>query len=187
MNVLRKNILLFAFCVVCTPILAGDYEILRSPDGPFTFSLSGVELNEGSSLMRESILFNEPSCPVQLTNHSTSIVYKDRGFRFSGSTDLQVTRAISAIQVRTVLYDVFGQHMSNLANSEPMDMAPGPVTISGVWRASDNDVGELLTTVTYIARVRLADGTQWVFDSGNLELALSSLNLENKIGGDEDD
>lgn len=158
------------------------YEIERIPDGQFSFSISGIKVNEGSSLTRESILFNDPSSPVDLKTHSTEITFKDRGFRFSGRTELNVQQPIVAIQVRTILYDVFGRHMKNLANTEPKDFSPGAASISGEWRATEHDITGMLTTVTYVARVRLADGTQWVFDAANLQLALSGLNLEQKIG-----
>jgi len=161
--------------------VSSEYDIKRNPDGPFSFTISGIKLNEGSTLKRESILFNDPSCPVVLTSHSTNIAFKDRGFRFNGTTNLEVKKDIQAIQVRTIQYDVYGLHMQNLSNDKPADFAVGPKTISGEWRARENNIGELLTTVTYVARVRLADGTQWVFNTDNLQLALSSLNLENKI------
>ena len=54
---------------------AGDYNISRSPDGPFSFSISGVDLNPGSTMQRESVLFNEPSCPVQITSLSLAIIH----------------------------------------------------------------------------------------------------------------
>lgn len=161
---------------------AQEYEIERDQDGPFSFAISGIKINEGSSLTRESILFNDPSAPISLKSHSMKIVYKDRGFRFSGETEIEVKSEILALQVRTILYDVFGQHMKNLANTEPRDFGPGSARIDGEWRAFENDVSEMLTTVTYVARVRLADGTQWVFDEDNLQLALSGLDLEQEIG-----
>ena len=138
-------------------------------------------------MKRESILFNDPSCPIVLTGYSTKIIYKDRRLRFSARTKVDAKSEVQAVQIRTIQYDVFGLHMQNLANTEPVDFAVGPRTITGEWRASENDVTELLTTVTYIARVRLADGTQWVFNTDNLQLALSSLNLENKIDDSLDD
>ena len=168
--------------VICAGAAAQGYETKRAPDGPFAFSISGIEINEGSSLTRETILFNDPSAPVQLKAHSTKAIYRDRGFRFSGSTELDVMQPIVAVQVRTILYDVFGQHMKNLANTEPKDFSAGTASIDGEWRAYDSDITRMLTTVTYVARVRLLDGTQWVFDAGNLQRALSSLNLEQKIG-----
>lgn len=158
------------------------YKIERKPDGPFEFSISGVKINEGSSLKRESILFNDPAAPVQITSHATSIKYEDRGFRFEGKTGVEVNQPIVAVQVRTILFDVFGQHMKNLGNTEPKDFAPGNGKLEGEWRAYENDITELLTTVTYVARVRLADGTQWIYNDKNLVLALASLNLEQEVG-----
>ena len=158
------------------------YEIDRKPDGSFAFSISGVKINKGSSLKRESVLFNDPAAPVQITSHGTSIKFEDRGFVFSGKTGIEVNQAIVAVQVRTILFDIFGQHMKNLANTESKDLPNGKAELEGQWRAFENDVSELLTTVTYVARVRLADGTQWIFNEKNLVLALASLNLEQEVG-----
>lgn len=162
-----------------------DYNIDRQEDGSFSFAISGVQINEGSTLVRESILFNDPSCPIKIQSHSTGIIYKDRGFRFSAHTSVNIEKAVVAVQIRTILYDVFGQHMHNLGNTEPRDFSPGNFTISGEWRARENDISDLLTTVTYVSRVRLDDGSQWIFNEDNLELALSSLDLEQKIEDEE--
>lgn len=166
---------------------AAPYKIDRNSDGPFSFKIYGQTLNEGSGLTRESILFNDPTCPVSVTAHTTKITYKDRGFRINGKSTVQVSSPIVAMQLRTILYDVFGQHMKNLANTEPKDFSAGQSVLEGEWRASDHDVSEMLTTVTYVARVRFADGRQWMFNSNNLQAALRSLNLEQKIGEDSDD
>ena len=166
-------------------VFAADYNIDRQQDGPFAFIIAGVKINEGSSLIRESVSFNDPTCPVNIRSHTTRIIYKDRGFRFAARTSIDVESPIVALQVRTILYDVFGQHMHNLGNAEPKDFGLGQATISGEWRARESDVSNLLTTVTYVARVRLADGSQWIFNADNLQFALSTLNLEQKIGDDE--
>ncbi len=118
-------------------VFAADYNIDRQQDGPFAFTISGVKINEGSSLIRESVLFNDPTCPVKIRSHTTGIIYKDRGFRFAARTSIDVESPIVALQVRTILYDVFGQHMHNLGNAEPKDFGLGQATISGEWRARE--------------------------------------------------
>ncbi len=165
---------------------SAGYDIKRSDDGPFSFSISGIKLNEGSTLKRESILFNDKTCPVKILSHSTSILYKDRGFRFSGKTKINVKKKIKAINIRTILFDIFGQHISNLSNTEAKDFSVGEASVNGAWRASENDIIELLTSVTYVSRVRYEDGTQWISNKDNLQLALSSLHLEKKIGEDDE-
>ena len=167
-------------------VRAADYNIERQPDGPFAFTLLGVTVNEGSTLTRESILFNDPTCPVKILSHTTRIIFKDRNFRFEAQTSIDVKNPIVAIQVSTLLYDIFGEHMKNLGNTEVKDFSPGQSRLDGEWRAYENDVGKFLTTITYVARVRLADGSQWIFNADNLLLALSSLNLEQKIGDDDE-
>ena len=182
MKLLHVALILFVIPAVS---IAQDYNIVRQPDGPFAFKVLSITINEGSTLTRESILFNDPSCPVSVQSHSTKIIYKDRAFEFSGKSTIQVSSPIVALQVRTILYDVFGQHMKNLSNTEARDFSAGQSTLEANWRASDNDASELLTTVTYVARVRLADGRQWIFNTDNLEAALGSLHLEQKIGDEQ--
>lgn len=123
----------FVALLFLAPLLAvaEDYNIDRQPDGPFAFTISSVKINEGSTLTRESILFNDPECPISIQSHSTKIVYEDRGFQFSGNSRLQIKVPVVAVQVRTILYDVFGQQMKNLANSEPRDFSVGQSNLDG--------------------------------------------------------
>ncbi|OOG24249.1 hypothetical protein B1C78_09185 [Thioalkalivibrio denitrificans] len=173
-------------CLAIATFSSQAYEISRHSDGSFNLTISGIAINSGSSLERESILFNDPSSPVQIRSHATAIAYQDRAFRFAAETIIVVDHPIRGLQLRTIQYDAFGQHMSNLANTEIKDFGAGEVSLSAQWRARETDITRLLTSVTYIARVRLADGSQWVYDQDELIVALRSLNLEQKIGDDGD-
>ncbi len=166
---------------------ASAYEITRQSDGPFSFSISGITINKGSSLERESILFNDPNSPVQLQSHSMEIAYQDRSFRFGADSDIEVSQPIVGMQIRTIQYDAFGQHMQNLSNTEIKDFSAGDTSVSAQWRAREAQVTRFLTAVTYVARVRLEDGSQWVFDEDELFDALRSLDLEQKIGEEPGD
>ena len=117
---------------------AQQYKINRESDSPFSFSIRGVELNEGSSLNRESILLNDPNSPVQITSHSMEITYVDRGFRFGASTSISVDQSITGLQLRTIQYDAFGQHIQNLGNTEIKDFSPGNADVSAIWRARED-------------------------------------------------
>ena len=57
------------------------YQVTREIEAPFSFSLFGVLLNPGSSMERESIVFNEPSCPVEIAGRTLKIGFEDRRFR----------------------------------------------------------------------------------------------------------
>jgi hypothetical protein len=168
--------------------VAAPYEITREPDGPFNFKILGIELNKGSSLVRETILFNDPTCPVQLSKNSMTFNYADRRLSISSATVASVKQPIVAMEVRHIMFDVFGQHMKNLSNTEVLDIGslPIPTSLKATWNLFDeNDASEFLTSVTYVARVRLVDGTQWVVNADNLSQALGTLKLERKIEDDK--
>jgi hypothetical protein len=174
-----------ALLMVGWPIHAQQYAIDRATDGPFAVKIFGIDFNKGSTLQRERILLNIPSCPVQLTSSSLRFDYQERGFKYKVQTGIQVQQAVTAFEIRHILYDVFGDHMQNLSNVEARDFAAGLNNVEGTWSAyRENDVTEHLTTVTYVAAVRFSDGKTWKFPLEPLMAALRGLNLEQKIEDD---
>lgn len=184
-------------------ILAADYNIDREKSGRVgairisDFSITGGQVrdtheddfNKESTLTRERIFLNDPTCPVKIRSHTTEArrVRRSGNATFSGLTVIDIKSPTVAIDVRTSLYDVFGQHMKNLRNLVIQDFSPGQSEIGGAWRADADEIYELVTTVTWVARVRLADGTQWVYRADRLVSALSTLNLEQKLEDDGED
>lgn len=163
-----------------------EYEISHTPDGPFAARISGVMINEGSTLQRESILLNVPSSPVRIHAAELSFSYRDRRFRYEITTQLEASVLVRALEVRHILYDVFGDHMHNLSNTESVDISPGAIELDGTWNMfQENDLTEHLTTVTYVARARLEDGSVWNADINAISDALESLDLDREID-DED-
>ena len=71
-------------------VRAADYNIERQPDGPFAFTLLGMKINEGSTLTRESILFNDPTCPVKILSHTTEIIFTSRDYEFKAQTSIDL-------------------------------------------------------------------------------------------------
>ena len=128
---------------------------------------------------------NIPTSPVRISGAQVSFDYESRRFQYEVSTQLEATVLVRALEVRHVLYDVFGDHMRNLSNTEAIDIAPGQRTLDGVWNMfQENDLSEHLTTVTYVARARLEDGSVWNADMGAIVVALESLDLDREIEDD---
>lgn len=70
-----------------------------------------------------------------------------------------------AFEVRFLLFDVWGDHMQTLSATKVSDLnGQMPLGEAGSWRAWENDVSELLTVVSFPARVRTADGRTWNYD-----------------------
>ena len=59
---------------------------------------------------------------------------------------------------------------------------PSDGDVAERWNALGDLIPEMLTTVTFVARVRLSDGTQWSYDEGKLLAALARLKLEARLG-----
>lgn len=162
-----------------------EYEISRLFDGWFATRISGVAINEGSTLQRESIVLNIPSSPARIHDARLSFDYGDRRFRYEVSTQLDANVLVRALEVRHVLFNVFGDHMHNLSNTEAVDLSPGTHTLDGAWNMfQENDLSEHLTTVTYVARARLEDGSVWNADLDAISTALESLDLDREIEND---
>jgi len=175
---------------ITLPVLVGTapaqvYQVNRAPDGPFAAKVLGVAFNKGSTLQRERVLLNLPSCPVQLTASTLSFGYEERGLRYKIHTTFQVQQPVVAVEIRHILYDVFGEHMRSLSETEATDYPAGEQAVDGAWGVlRDNDISEQLSAVSFVAKVRLADGKVWSFQMEPLIVALRSLNLEQKIEED---
>lgn len=187
-----KGLSLFVFLLVLTissaPSFAQEYEVERDSDGPFAFKILSVVLNEGSSLQRESIRLNISSSPVSIKSNTLEFDYEDRRFRYNMATSLEIRSEVAAIEIRYLLFDVFGKHMKNLQNLEVRDLSVGPVSMDGTWNAlRENDLAEHLTTVTYVAKVRLSDGRIWIADFDQVRSILGTLELERTIEEDAGD
>jgi len=178
-----------AITIVCVTMLAltafaDELDVQRSSDGTFSFKIGTVVLNEGSSLEREAVILNDPTCPIQINSASISLSYsrEDRNFLYKGTSQIESLKSVQALELRHVLFDVFGQHLKNLSNFKVQDFEAGNSELSGEWRVyPEGDIGKFLSSVTFIVRVRLEDGTQWVADFEKLGTSLSSLELERKI------
>lgn len=166
-----------------------NYTIKKESDGPFRRKIGGQLFNQHSGLARQSILLNDPNCPVVVINNSLRIEKQGDEFKYLSSTDLKFNAKIVGISVIHALYDVFGRHIENLENFEIRDFTRGWATFKGDWTADpeafSGNVHDQLITVTYINRVRLADDTLWVYDQNKLSSALASLSLE-KAGMQEE-
>jgi len=71
--------------------------------------------------------------------------------------------------VRYLLFDIWGEHARTLSDTEVSDLR-GQVALkdTGSWATWENDVSEILTVVSFVARARRPDGTIWEYDVPSL-------------------
>ena len=139
-----------------------------------------VKVNKGSSLQRTWVVLNDSSAPIQLDSAGIKTAYGKRNYKYRPVGSVLASKAVSAFQVRYLLYDMFGEHLKTLSGTEVVDVAAGasyPLTDIGTWRAWENDVSKLLTVVVFVAQVRTANGKIWRYDKDAIGDQLNQIHL----------
>lgn len=168
--IIRILTVCFALLVISSPALSQDSRtarkssVTRESGGSVRTNLSSdVAVNKDSSLTREWITVHDNSLPVKFkstigitTAYESGRVRGDYKYRASYSIDTQ--EQIAAIEIRFLLFDVWGNHIRTLSQSRVSDIQ-GSREITGSWNVySENEVSEFYASIAYIARVRTQAG-----------------------------
>lgn len=180
--------LLAVFTLSCQtapqPMLSKNLITLDKSDGGsiVTVLMRGIAVNKNSTLTRRWFTLNDNSCPILLEGAGVKSAYTSE--RYSGSysfTPSGVARARKAVRATRIvfaIFDVWGDHMRNLALSKMQDIPDGGnVPFEGAWYASENDVSEYYTSAAFVDRVMLADGTIWRSDRKAISSKLSDVQI----------
>ena len=142
-----------------------------------------VYYKETSSLGRQIYFINDPSCPITLKDTGVYIKYVssdcssgNEAFPFG---NIECAVPIVAYDVHIMLFDVWNDHIVTLVGDKICDLNPGqdyPFMNGSSWdcRIYDN-ADEHLTVVSFISRVRTADGKFWEYDSESVLGTVNSL------------
>lgn len=145
---------------------ASNALVTRASGGRITTELGfGIAVAKDSRLEREWIAVHEPSLPATLEGTpgvTTTYVRREYtgDFRYRADFTVNAKEALRAVQVRFLLFDIWGEHVRTLSFEEVSDIPVSTKRVfEGVWNVfSENDVEKHYASIAYIARVRLADG-----------------------------
>ena len=151
---------------------AGVAEVTRAPGGSIRTMLSqSIVLNEGSTLVREWIAFKHSALPVKLNGTPGIKTKYDSGrgysgsFKYTASFEIDVAEPVTAIEIRFLTFDVWGETGRSLVMTRIKDFAPGTHTLDGVWNLySENEASEFYASIAYVSRIRTKDGKVLVAD-----------------------
>jgi len=139
---------------------------------------STAVMNERSTLSRKAFILNDEKCPVLIEELSIT-PEEGKDWRMVLSGQLRARSAVTAVEIRFALFDLFGSHISTQqklliedigADDQALIIGPG-------WGTSEKEVKVLHTTFTFVARVRLANGSVWKYDPVEVARALDKLQL----------
>ncbi len=140
--------------------------ITRQDGGSLKTELGyGIVLNAQSSLTREWITIHDASFPADIVD-TVGVRTKYESGRVSGSYMYEASyiitsrEALTAVDIRFLLFDVWGNHIRTLVASELVDYDPAQTRgFSGKWNLfSENEASEYYASIAYIARVRTKEG-----------------------------
>lgn len=148
--------------------LAPEVSFSRGAGGSIVTDLGyGIRVNAGSSLEREWLTAHDTRLPVDLkgtvgirTYYASGARYSSGEYQYRTTITLVPKDSLAAVEVRFILFDIWGEHTKTLSMTEIVDMPAGKdVSFSPSWRLwSENETEEFYASIGYIARVRLRSG-----------------------------
>lgn len=140
----------------------------RGAGGSMVTTLSrNIKVNAKSTLQREWVAAHQADAPVDLvgtpgitTVYKPGEGYASGEYQYNVSIPLDVREDLSAIEIRFVLFDIWGRFTKTLSVTEVEDLvARVPRTLSPGWRVfSESEVSEHYASLAYVARARTKAG-----------------------------
>jgi len=143
----------------------GQASVQRGSAGSIRTRLGyGIVLNKESSLQREWVTVNNTSVPARIVGAAPlTTAYKSKGYsgeyRYMAEYQVDAKEPLSAIEVKFITFDVWGEYQRTLSATDIKDLAVGHTKLSGQWRIfSENEASEYYASIAYVARVRTKAG-----------------------------
>ena len=143
-------------------------------DGGFAqvFLTSGLKLNENSSLAREWIAVHQAALPVDLVktpgiqiHHRSFNPNTPPDFWYHADYELDVKEPLAAVEVRFILFNVWGDRTVNLAAAEVRDLPAGTVRFEQDWLlTSVPEASQYYASIAYISKARTKAGRVIISD-----------------------
>jgi len=133
--------------------------------------IAGIALNDKTTLQREWITVRDTVLPIDFVGTpGIATTYKPGGEYSSGTYEygtkfrLTVKDSITAFEVRFVVFDVWGDPVRTLSETEIEDVPVGSShDFEPQWNLySENEASEYYASIAFVARVRTKNGKVYV-------------------------
>lgn len=168
--------------------MPASFNIKEAQGGPLRMKLTGSNkvvsappptvLNERSTLARKAFILNDAKCPV-IIEELTAAPVEGKEWQMVLDGQIRVRAAITAVDIRFALFDLFGNHMATHQTLMIEDVAVenNAMIFGPSWATSEKEMKILQSTFAFVAQVRLADGSVWKYDPMDVARALDKLKL----------
>jgi len=142
---------------VAAETLSGTYGTMQVPLN------HRIVLNKDSMLERQWVVVNDEALPAKIDGRAAPVPYYSRDrkrYQYSANYSFSVETGISAIEIHFILFDVWGERTKTLSATEITEFPAGVHQLYHEWRISrEHEASEHYSSIGYIARLRLKDGT----------------------------
>ena len=129
------------------------------------------QLNRGSTLTRDAYLIKDSLSPLGFIGNPTpKVIYYagDRGqlgkLNYTMNYSVKAADPIVAFELKVIAIDIFGRLIKTLVATRIRDI-PDTFQDSAEWRIwSENEAAEAYAFITYISKVRMANGKYYEID-----------------------
>ncbi len=155
-------------------------QVHREDGGSVTVHTAGGFLNQDSSLKRTFYIVDDPNSPATIEHAGIfpRLDEKEKVHYFLPIGTVAPKQAVSAVEVRYILFDVWGQRLRTLSATRLADSSTH-VDFRGStkWMALESEFGQLVTVVSFVSRIRTAEGDVWTFDANRMASQIEALGL----------
>ena len=176
-----------AALILCVKPLIGQIkpdtslQVREEDGGSVAVRTANGFLNQDSSLTRRWCVIDDSNSPAALDHAGAYPRFdeKDNMQYLMPAGVVSPRQAISAIEVRYVLFDVWGEHLRTLSLTRIVDSSTHLDLRTGAnWPALESEVSQLVTVVAFVARVRNSDGDVWTFDAKRILRPMETLGVK---------
>ena len=140
-------------------------------------SASGF-LNQDSSLQRKWYVINDANSPVRLERAGVFPRFdeKESLHYFVPVGTVSPKEVISAIEVRYVLTDIWGEKLRTYSVTRLVDSSTHvDLQASNKWPALESEASQLVAVFAFVSRVRTGDGQIWTFSADRIVHRMQAL------------
>lgn len=155
---MRTALVALAVLSLVAPAFGQAPTVTRASGGALTSRLPGPRQ---STLERVWVTVHDPLMPVDIRGTAgarTELARRTDGYSYRADYFLDVKEPLSAVEVRFLLFDLWGESMRTLSDVEATDMA-GEAEMGGEWSTfGDARPATLYASIAYVARARTKAG-----------------------------
>lgn len=171
---MRRVVVVVAALALSLEIIA-KAETSKTDGGLVQTSLGhNVVLNEESTLHREWVAVHDDEMPVDLEGTPGVVTVYQSGryrgdYRYKAAYTISVKEPVVAVEVRFILFDIWGERTRVLSATEVRDFGEGAHVLEDTWSLySANEAAEHYASIGYVATVRTRKGEVYRADTANV-------------------